>query len=212
MRWISVLSFLLLEGQSVLRIGGDFLPQKGLQRVDTTFRLVKAPLYLWAEVRVLRPLEWDTLWVVIRDATSLSGVYPLFRSPNDKLLYRGKIIFKQAGIYVLSVIPPRQPRLILTRPSRLYITSPQYPTIAALKQRTSNITSATTENTILATEMAMLDTIEVAPEPLLTPEGGTMTIEESLLIEDPDSLLEIPEEILPEEDIEMEDFELEEDL
>lgn len=209
MRWVAA-AVLLAFGQNTIRIGGVFATQSGLSQVDTVFRLQKAPLYLWVEVRLRQRPDWDTLWIVLRTVDRVQGVFAVPRTKADRSLYRGRIAIRQPGIYLVMVVPPRQGRLVLTR-RRLYITDTQYPTLAALRtqaQRAAAVRETAAETLLLEAET--VEMLDLPTEALLTPEAQSPALEESLDLEDEvDSLMDTPvEEPLDfgEEDLDLEDF------
>ncbi len=207
MRWAMGFVFLAF-GQNTLRIGGVFSPQGGLSQMDTVFRLQKAPLYLWVEVRLRQRPDWDTLWVVLRTIDKVQGVFAIPRTKADRSLYRGRIAVRRPGIYLAMVVPPRQSRLVLTR-RRFYITDAQHPTVAALRsqaQRVAASREAAAETLLLESESAEM--LDLPTEALLAPESPSPALEESLeLEEDVDSLLDMPlEEPLDFDDEDLDDF------
>nr|BAL57830.1 hypothetical protein HGMM_F52E02C13 [uncultured Bacteroidetes bacterium] len=215
MRWLTWIFPLLVFPQGTFRLGKSFSSQYGLQGVDTVFRIDKAPLTVWVELKARQAWEWDTLWVVLRTVDRLHGVYVLVRTQTDKRLYRGKVLFRQSGIYLLSCMPPRQSRLILGR-TRAYLTSSAYPTVAALRayNRTLAPTSRNAEAALTQIDTASLEMLPLPDDLLTTPEGGTdPALEKELLeLDDTDSLLDLPLEVEPEEELDLEELNLDEDL
>lgn len=214
MRWLTAILCLGLWGQVRVRIGHTFTAGTGIGGVDTVFRLQKAPLYLWVEARFLSPVEWDTLWVALRTVDRIQGAYLLIRTKTDRNLYRGRVVFRQSGIYLLTFIPPRQVRLVLGR-SKVYITDADYPTVAALRARARGLASASPTNPEAG--LTVIDTVALEalplPEEALSPLEANAPALEEPLEEDLDSLLEVPdEEIVPEEDLDLEELDFGDDL
>ncbi|MCX7606195.1 MAG: hypothetical protein N2170_02870 [Bacteroidia bacterium] len=213
MQWVGIAAFLLLFGQTRVRLGADFSPQAGLLRIDTAFHLRNPTLYTWIEIKLRQPAEWDTLWVSLRTIDRLHGTFAVFRTKNDKNLYRGKIAFRQAGIYVLTITPPRQSRLLLGR-VRAYIMDAQHPTIASLRHRAQKLAppGGVSEGTLSQIDTTALEILELPSDALLPPESSSPALEEPLE-EDLDSLMDIPEEeLMPEEDIELDELDFGDDL
>jgi|GEM_PF-1121853 len=200
-----------LSAQVRLRFGKQFSAQAGLVGVDTIFRLPSAPLVLWVEASSKTALEWDTLWVVIRAIGKPPAIYALHRSKPDQMNYRGKVALRGGGIYVLTVSPPRQPRLILGR-GRVYITDAQAPTVAALRERLIQQAQATT-STKLADTMpdlsASMEELELTPEALLGKPEALPPLDDDLLPDDEDTSLDIPEAEPGDDDFELEEIEIE---
>lgn len=197
-----------------MRIGHTLSASSGLVGIDTVFRLQKAPLYLWVEARFRSPVEWDTLWVALRTVDRIQGIYLLIRTKTDRNLYRGRMAFRQSGIYLLTFIPPRQARLVLGR-SRVYITDANYPTVIALRARARGLASASPTNpeaALTVIDTVALEVLDLPEEALSLPESSVPALEEPLE-EDLDSLLEVPDEdIGPEEDLDLEELDFGDDL
>lgn len=216
MRWIAMGACLLLSAQSRIRLGREFSPQNGLGGVDTVFRLASSSLYVWAEVRVPQPLEWDTLWVALRTAERAQGVFLVVRTKADRRLYRGRLAFRRPGIYLITLMPPRQARLVLGR-SKVYVTNAQYPTVAALRaqarQSAVSTPAGNPEAALSTVDTTQLEIIEIPDDALIAPEGGLAPIDDSVIEDDIDSLMEMPVEGLEtEEEIDLEELDLGDDL
>lgn len=202
-------SFLPLLAQNRLRVGLTISPQGKLTGIDTVFRLSGNFLTLWGEVRFTTPLEWDTLWVVVRCVGKSPVVYSLYRTKADSFLYRGKLIFRGSGIYFLTVLPPRQTRLFLAG-KRIYITDAQFPTIANLRATVQQKAQASAFSAqVIAPDPSGLDELEVTPEALVGGRGETFSISEDLLEAGEEIDIEIPELEVIEEDFQLEDIDQE---
>jgi len=204
-----LLLFPLLFSQARLRLGKGFVPEKGLVGVDSVFFLQGSSVYAIAEAHFTAPAEWDTLWVAVRSAEKLEGLFVLLRTPADRRVYRGRLAFRKPGIYLLFVFPPRQGRLILGR-SRAYITSKEFPTVASLRLRHRQTTAALSERAAEAALQVEPEALEslIPPEESLPSEGPLP--EEPLPEEELEPLMEEPLDELtpPEEEIELDDLNL----
>ncbi len=205
----------LLFPQAQIRLGKAFSPEKGLIGADSVFFLQQPPMYLIAEARFHSSPAWDTLWVAVRSVQKLEGLFVLLRSKTDRRIYQGRIAFRQPGVYLLLLIPPRQGRLILGR-TRAYLTSKEFPTVTSLRLHHRQMASAASERSAEAAlsqiEPQSLELLELPEEPPISPEGPLP--EEPLPEEDLDSLMEEPLDELapPEEDIELDDLNLDDEL
>lgn len=211
MRLFVVCAPLLLYAQGRLKIGREVSSQGILTGVDTVFRLSGPSLALWVEMQSSAPLEWDTLWVVVRSIEKPPGFFRLYRSKGNPLILRGRAVFRQGGIYYLTVSPPRQPRLILGR-GRVYITDAQTPTIAALRARTQQQAQSSAQiGGITAPDLsATMEDIELMPESLISGNETLPPMDEDLLEDTTDLTLDLPEDGMGvDEDFELEDLDLE---
>ncbi|MCX8112115.1 MAG: hypothetical protein N3E49_02800 [Bacteroidia bacterium] len=195
--------------QSSIQWARDLSPQGQLVSADTVFRLQKAPLILWMEARVTLASESDTVWVVVRSINRAPVIYALYRTNSNRMLYRGKIAFRERGIYYLSVCPPRQSRLILAR-GRLYITDAEAPTVAALRAQAHQQAQTIGPRELSSPDLSTLEELDLTPEQLLKEEPPPPMLNEEDLLEDSlDISIDLPEQEISEDDFELEDLELE---
>ncbi|MCS6894909.1 MAG: hypothetical protein NZZ60_02015 [Bacteroidia bacterium] len=238
MRWLPLMYCLLVAvyAQGKLRLGKGYNQQGQLVGADTVFQLQTAsPLSLWLEARFASAPAADTLWAVVRSAKKPAAVFILYRSKASRNLYRGRVIFRNSGIYFVFVCLPRQSRPVLAL-ARVYITDAQAPTPSALRaaqsqqvatssskkpstgqqpistagQSKTPTTSKATGSEDIGFSDPKLDDIEIPTERLLTQDPLPSVEDEDLGIDDDDIQIDLPEGLGDEEEIDLEDIDSDE--